>query len=140
MRPSVPAHTVSDMTFRFRATAALLAVPALLAVTAGQAAASNCTNADKPADSGIQVLLGPDDSIEWATPGIYERIAAGLIDPDTGAGFHGLIGFDFDGDGVADLSTYIVGPEDEIPDQAQDNGAMCHGVVSIEDWFTDCVS
>jgi len=128
------------MIAQFRATAALIAVPALLLVTAGQASAHECTNADKPPGAGIQVLLGPDDSIEWATPGVYQRIAAGLIDPDTGAGFRGLIGFDFGGDGAADLFTYIVGPAGEIPDQAQDNGAMCHGVVSIEDWFTDCVS
>ena len=35
------------------------------------------------------------------------------------------MGLDFDGDAVADVSTYIVGPGDEIPVNAQSNGDPC---------------
>jgi hypothetical protein len=115
------------------------ASPALVLLAAGPSYAHECTNADKPAGAGVQVIIGPDDSIEWATPGIWSRISRGLIDPDTGEGFSGLIGFDFEGDGTADLFTYIVGPGGELPDAAQWNGATCHGVINMETWFTQCI-
>ena len=51
-----------------------------------------------------------------------------------------MLGFDLDGDAVADLTTYIVGPNFELPEQAQLRGAACHGVISIEAFFTLCVS
>ena len=53
--------------------------------------------------------------------GLANRFAQGLVDPETGEGFHGLIGFDFDGDAV-DFSTYIVGPDDEIPSSPSSTG------------------
>ena len=62
------------------------------------------------------------------------------MDPDTGEGFHGLVGFDIDGDNVADLATYIVGPNGEIPQNAQDNGATCQGIINIGVWFEECMS
>jgi hypothetical protein len=55
--------------------------------------------------------------------------------PSSRSGFHGLVGFDIDGDGQADVSTYIVGPNDALPEVAQINGAACHGIVPIEDLF-----
>ena len=107
----------------------------LTVVGASPALASDCTNASKPAQAGVQVIIGPDDTIEWTTPGVAVRIDHGLIDPNTGAGFHGLVGFDIDGDGQADVSTYIVGPNDALPEVAQITGAACHGIVPIEDLF-----
>ena len=53
-----------------------------------------------------------------------------------GVGFHGLIGLDLDSDGATDVSTYIVGPNDELPNQAQQNGAQCHGVINIGEFFS----
>jgi hypothetical protein len=41
------------------------------------------------------------------------------------------VGIDVDGDGVADVSTYIVGPDDELPATAQENGSPDHGIVNI---------
>ena len=41
--------------------------------------------------------------IVWSTPGVATRISQGLINPDTGEGFHGLVAFDFDGDGTIRL-------------------------------------
>ena len=60
--------------------------------------------------------------IVWTTKGVANRLAQGLIDPVTGEGFQGLLGFDLDGDGAVDVSTWIVGPNDEIPVNAQFNG------------------
>jgi hypothetical protein len=111
---------------------------AALLLSAGPSLAHECVNASKPAEAGIQVLLGPT-GVEWSTPGLASRFAQGLVDPDTGEGFHGLVGFDFDGDGVADLSTYIVGPDDEIPELAQFNGPSCHGVTNVGIYFSECV-
>lgn len=117
---------------------AAVAAPLVLVLSAAPALAHECTNPDKPAGAGAQVIIGPDDQIEWATAGVWQRIDRGLIDPDTGEGFSGLIGFDFEGDGVADLFTYIVGPDGEIPAAAQWNGATCHGVINIGTWFEEC--
>ena len=75
-----------------------LAAASAIVLAAGPSLATECVNASKPPEAGIQVLLGPA-GIEWSTPGVAKRISQGLIDPDTGAGFHGLIGFDFDGNG-----------------------------------------
>lgn len=125
------------MHVRRYATAALCA-PAVIALTAAPALAHECTNASKPAGSGIQVLIGPTDEIEWATKGVWNRIDQGLIDPDSGEGFSGLVGIDFDGDGNADFSTYIVGPDGEIPLKAQWNGPVCKGITNLGPWFEEC--
>lgn len=80
-----------------------------------------------------------------ASPNESEVAPSGWFDlprphrPDTGAGFHGLIGFDFDGDGTVDVQTFIVGPDDEIPELAQFNGPSCHGITNVGIYFTECL-
>lgn len=115
-----------------------VAAASAIVMAAGPSLAHECVNASKPAEAGIQVLLGPE-GIEWATAGLVNRVDQGLVDPDTGEGFHGLVGFDFDGDGTVDFQTYIVGPDDEIPELAQVNGPSCHGITNVGVYFTECV-
>ena len=115
-----------------------IAAVSSVALAATPALAHECVNASKPVDAGIQVLLGPT-GIEWTTAGVANRIDQGLIDPDTGEGFHGLIGFDFDGDGTVDVQTYIVGPDDEIPLPAQFNGPSCRGITNVAVYFSECL-
>jgi hypothetical protein len=113
---------------------------AALVLSAGPSLATECVNASKPPEAGIQVVInGSTGEIEWTTPGLAVRLDHGLIDPDTGEGFHGLVGFDFDGDGTVDFSTYIVGPDDEIPELAQFNGPACHGITNVGIYFTECL-
>jgi hypothetical protein len=124
-----------------RALVAGTAAGAALVLTAGPSLAHECVNISKQNQAaGVQVVFteGQDEPV-WISQGVQKRIAAGVIDPATGEGFHGLIGFDFDGDNVADLSTYIVGPEDELPDAAQWGGATCRGIINIETLFTVCL-
>ena len=55
----------------------ILSAAAAVAVTvvgAGPALAVDCGNASKPAPAGVQVILGPDDTIEWTTPGLAIRL------------------------------------------------------------------
>ncbi len=119
--------------------AVALMVAALLA--AGPVLANHCMNADKNQAAGVQVVIDANTgAIVWISNGLQHRIDQGLVNPDTGEGFSGLLGFDFDGDGVADISTFIVGPNFALPEQAQLNGAACHGVISIQTFFTECVS
>jgi hypothetical protein len=114
---------------------------AALVTSAGGALAHECVNASKSMHNpgaGVQVLIdasSEDGGVIWVSAGVQKRSDQGLIDLSSGAGFHGLIGLDFDGDGAADVSTYIVGPEDEVPVEAQQNGAPCRGVVNIGDYF-----
>ncbi|MBC9822151.1 hypothetical protein [Terrabacter sp. MAHUQ-38] len=115
-----------------------LAAASAIVLAAGPSLATECVNASKPSQAGIQVLLGPS-GIEWSTAGVATRISQGLIDPDTGAGFHGLIGFDFDGDGTVDFQTFVVGRDDEIPELAQFNGPSCHGITNVAIYFAECV-
>ncbi len=116
---------------------------ALSLVLASTALATNCVNASKHEQGdGAQVVIdAATGDIVWATPGVLHRVELGLIDPDTGEGFHGIVGFDFDGDGVADASSWFgVGPEgDEIPENAQWNGPACRGITNIETYFTECL-
>ena len=96
--------------------------------------ATDCTNASKPTAAGVQVVINlQTGGIEWASAGVLKRVEQGLIDPATGAGFHGLLGFDVEGDGIVDVSTWAgVGPTgEEIPVQAQINGPVDKGVTSI---------
>ena len=120
-----------------RATVVVTTVVALAAV-AGPAAAHQCVNASKNGGAGAQVVINFDDEIVYMTKGMERRIARGLVDLETGEGFHGLLGFDIDGDGRADLATYIVGPNGEIPQKAQYNGPACKGVTDIGTWFSEC--
>jgi hypothetical protein len=107
---------------------------------ASSALAHECTNASKsdPA-AGAQVVIGQDGSILFITEGLAIRLAAGIVDPDTGAGFHGLIAFDETGDGIADYSTWIdVGPDGEVPLVAQLSGPACRGLTNLFLYFTEC--
>jgi hypothetical protein len=120
-----------------------VAALALSLVLATSALAFDCTNASKSSPSaGVQVVININTgAIVWVTQGLQKRIDQGLVDPDTGAGFHGLIGLDFDGDGIVDVSTWAgVGPEGtEIPDNAQENGPACRGLTSVFVYLTTCV-
>jgi hypothetical protein len=107
-------------------------------VFAGTAFADHCTNIQRDQhdpSKGVQVVLdvsGAEASIESANPGVVNRVNNGIIDPETGEGFHGLIGLDFDGDQTVDVMTYQVGPDgDALPETAIDNGSPDHGIVGI---------
>ena len=113
----------------------------VLVLMAGPALAHECVNASKKyADSGAQLVFGANDEVLFISRGLQNRVDQGLVDFETGEGFHGLIAFDVDGDGVADASTWIVGPEDEIPLVAQFAGPDCRGVTNIGTYFEQCVS
>ena len=111
-------------------------------IVATSVLATDCTNASKSSpDAGAQVLIdGQTGAILWATPGALNRVAQGLVDPATGAGFHGIIAFDLDGDGAADVSSWFgVGPGgDEIPAVAQLNGPVCRGLTNLGLYLTEC--
>src|SRR6266542_1658033 len=127
MTGSVPAHTVEssatnrasrqreDCMMRRPITAAFLAIVASLAI-ASAALATECTNVSKsdPA-AGAQALIDANTGeILWMTEGLANRLAQGVVDPDTSEGFHGLVAFDLNSDGSADFSTWInVGPDGE---------------------------
>lgn len=117
------------------------AVAMLISVLiAAPALAHECTNASKSDPmAGAQVLIGSQDQILWATNGVMKRMEKGVLSED-GDGFHGIIAFDIDGDGVADASTWIgVGPEGEVPLVAQLKGPACRGLTNIGIYLTQCV-
>lgn len=119
-----------------RAGVAVLGAAGLVVASAGIASAHECINISKKNQAaGVQIVFGEGDAPVWVSSGLQKRIDAGLVDLETGDGFHGLIGIDFDGDNVADVATYIVGPDGEIPPNAQQNGAPCAGVVNFEALF-----
>lgn len=98
-------------------------------------------NASKNQAAGVQLVIDVNTgAIVWTSKGLQQRIERGVVDPDTGEGFSGLLGLDLNGDGAVDVSTYIVGPNMELPEQAQFNGPACHGVTNVEVFFTLCVS
>ena len=113
---------------------------AVAVLATGPVLAGACTNADKPPAAGVQVTVSFVTGHIIVSDGLQQRIDAGVVDPITFEGFYGLAGFDVTGDDVADLTTYIVGPNFELPDEAQLNGAECHGIVSIEVFFTECLT
>ena len=125
---------------RRTATVALVGAAAIV-LTAGPSLAHECVNASKKNQSaGAQAVIDlTTGQVVWSTPGLATRFARGLVDPATGEGFHGVIGFDLDGDGIADVSTFIVGPNDEIPAVAQANGPACAGITNIGTYFTECL-
>jgi hypothetical protein len=101
--------------------------------------AHECVNANKQPAAGVQVVFSFDGQILWLSDGLARRIEHGIVDPETGEGFHGLVGFDIDGDGSADLTTYLVGPDDEIPMQAQLRGPACKGITNLFVYFEQCM-
>lgn len=117
-----------------------LAAGATMILVAAPAMAHQCVNASKANQAaGVQVVIDAGSGeIVWTTPGLANRFDRGLVSPD-GEGFHGLVGLDFDGDMVVDIATYIVGPGDEIPLNAQFNGDPCRGITNIETFFSVCV-
>lgn len=120
-----------------RVATAFVAVPvAFVALGAGPALAHQCTNASKPQDKGWRILVDvstEDETLTFNDPGLERQFNT---DPEaTMDRFSGIIGLDFDGDGDADLSTFIVGPDDEVPVEAQERGAECKGIVNIGDYF-----
>jgi hypothetical protein len=110
----------------------------VMVFTSSAAFGHECINASRNGVAGAQLVLGQNDEPIWISNGLQHRIDQGVVDFETGEGFHGLVGFDIDGDGVGDLATWIVGPNDELPDQAQWNGPTCKGVTNIEAWFEEC--
>lgn len=119
-----------------RRIAVLVAVPATLALVAGPAAAHQCVNASKKNQAaGVRIVFGAGDDPLWVSRGLQRQIDKGLVDLDTGEGFHGLLGVDVTGDRVVDFATYIVGPHSEIPVPAQMNGPDCKGIINVEQFF-----
>jgi hypothetical protein len=108
-----------------------------LVFTAGPAFAHQCVNASKPQAAGAQLILDDAGNVIDARVGIEKRFERGLIGEE-GEGFHGLLGFDTGHGSI--VGTYIVGPEGEIPQQAQSNGPACKGITNIEVYFSECLS
>lgn len=123
-----------------RTSAALLGIAASL-LFVSSALGHECINGSKSDQAaGAQILIGPTGEIVWMTEGVANRIDKGIIDPETGEGFHGLIALDMDGDGVADASTWIdVGPDGEIPLVAQLSGPACRGLTNLFIYFSECL-
>ena len=119
-----------------RLASVVVAAPVVVALSAGPALAHECINASKPQNAGVRVLISEvngQEVLSFESAGLERQF---LRDPGAALErFSGLIGFDIDGDGAADFSTYIVGPNDALPEQAQENGAACRGIVGIEDYF-----
>ena len=121
------------MRFMRRAAVVAAATTAVVVSGSGAALAHQCVNPDKQPGAGAQVIFNDvTGAMTFANPGIEKRLMSGATTEDT---FRGLIGFDFDGDGVVDGTTWIVGKNGEIPRQAQLAGAECHGVIDFEAWF-----
>lgn len=110
---------------------AFAGVVAVVVGGSGTAWAHECTNVSKPPGAGAQVVIdgATDNLVSW-TKGFENRYVRGIIGPD-GEGYHGLLAVDVDGDGAADVMTYLVGPNGEIPIQAQQNGSPDHGIVNL---------
>jgi len=115
----------------------------LVGILSGTAVASDCINASKGNQAaGAQLILGPDfETPIYISQGLQKRLEQGVIDAETfEEDFHGLIAFDGDGDGVADLSTWIgVGPDGEVPLVAQLAGPACRGLTNIGLYLEQCL-
>jgi len=123
-----------------RMVAVVVGVVASLLI-ASSALAFECTNASKPATAGAQIVFAADfETILYISPGLQERLDRGIVDVGTGEGFHGILAFDMDGDNVADASIYFgVGPDGEIPLEAQFRGPACRGLTNIGILLTQCL-
>ena len=109
-----------------------VATASAVVVLAGPAFAHQCTNASKNEHArpgaGAQLIIGDGDELLYISKGLENRIEQGIVDFETGEGFHGQVGFQ-EGDQI--VTTYIVGPNGEIPQQAQFNGPDDRGIVNI---------
>jgi hypothetical protein len=121
--------------------ATILGFLASMAITSS-ALAFDCMNASKPDQSAgdLVVIDANTGEILWISQGLARRLEQGLIGED-GSGLHGLIGLDFTGDGIVDVSTWIgVGPDgSEIAEPALMNGPACRGLTSIGMYFSECL-
>jgi hypothetical protein len=122
-----------------RAAVTAVAASAAITLSAGPSLAHECVNASKNGGAGAQIVFSSTGDVEWISQGLQKRIDAGLVDLDSGEGFHGLIGLDMNDDGTADLTTWIVGPDGEVPEKAQYNGPVCKGVTNIDLYFSQCL-
>ena len=111
-------------------------------VIASTALAFECVNASKPDQSaGVLVVVDWNTGEPvWISTGLQQRLEQGLIGED-GSGLYGLLGIDFNGDGVADVATWFgVGPSGaEIAEPAILNGPACQGITSLGIYFSECV-
>ena len=113
---------------------------ALTLMLATSVLAFECTNLSKGPGAGAQLIFGANNEVLFISKGLERRIDQGLVDFETGEGFHGLVAFDIDGDGIPDASTYIgVGPDGEIPLEAQFAGPACRGLSNLGIFFTQCL-
>jgi hypothetical protein len=111
-----------------RSIATLAVAITSMAAAAPAAMAFDCGNASKPVGAGEKAVVSADGSIDWISKSWQEQLAHGkTVDQLHG----GYLGIDVNNDGTADVDTYA-DPRGEIPQQAQQNGAECHGVTSIE--------
>lgn len=119
--------------------ASLLGLVASL-ILASSALAFDCMNASKPDQTaGDQIIVdATTGQILWLSQGVQERLEHGVLDNNE---FRGLIGLDFTGDGVVDVSTWFgVGPDGtHIADPALLNGPTCRGVTEIGLYFSECL-
>jgi hypothetical protein len=117
---------------RSTAIKALAGAATLVLATATPALAHECVNLNKQPGAGAQVVFDLNGTMVSADTGVLKRAEKGVLDLETGEGFHGLVGYDLDGDGASDVDTWLVGPEGEIPGQAQHRGSECNGVISLD--------
>lgn len=121
------------MRFVRRAATVTAVTISTIALGTAPALAHQCVNPDKQPGAGAQVIMNfVTGGMSFANPGIEHRFTSGVTTEET---FRGLIGFDVDGDGTADGTTWIVGKYGEIPQTAQQAGAACHGVINFEAWM-----
>jgi hypothetical protein len=104
-------------------------------VSAAPALADECFNASKNEQNplaGDQVVFDAEtEDVISMTNGLANRVERGIVDPETGEGFHGIIGAEHDG-GFA-TSTFLVTPDGHIPETAQFNGSPDHGIINVCD-------
>lgn len=122
-----------------RALVATAAAGVMVVAAAGSASAHDCFNPNKKPGAGAQVVVNDNDEIVYASRGVENRIDRGIMSAD-GDGYHGLVGFDADGDGAADFDTYIVGKGAIVPAAEKQTGDPCHGITDFETYFTQCVN
>jgi hypothetical protein len=100
---------------------------ACLSAAAPAALAFDCGNASKPVGAGEKAVVSETGVVSISKSWQNQLDHGKTVDQLHG----GFLGIDLNGDGIADADTYA-NPHGEIPQQAQQNGAPCHGVTSIE--------